>query len=104
MKSKRVYSVSSSPVLIVLELLLLAQVFMQTRLGVIMLLPGLLLTLLGFFWPNVDVKNQKWREERGTQTWQLKTQQRSEHRISGLKKPGDLDDGSIQRITSEWIG
>ena len=102
MKSKRVYSVSSSPVLIVLGIITIGSSLYADSIGSYYAAAGLLLTLLGFFWPNVDVKKPKMAGGASGPNLAIETQQRSlEHRISGLKNRVTSMTGSIQRITSE---
>ena len=58
--------------------------------------------MLGFFWPNVEVKKPARGKGASGPNLAIETQQRSlEHRIVGLKNRVSSMTGSIQRISSE---
>ena len=101
-KSKKIYTVSTSPILIVLGIITVGASLYADSIGSYYAAAGLLLTMLGFFWPNVEVKKPAMGRGASGPNLAIETQQRSlEHRIVGLKNRVSSMTGSIQRISSE---
>ena len=102
-KAKREYSVGSSPLLIALGVVTIGASLFSDSIGSYYAAAGLILTLLGFFWPSVEIKKAS---SKGSSTngpnLAIETQQRSlDHRIVGLKNRVGSMSGSIKRISSE---
>ena len=101
-KSKKIYTVSTSPILIVLGVVTVGASLYADSIGSYYAAAGLLLTILGFFWPNIEVKKPTMGKNASGPNLAIETQQRSlDHRIVGLKNRVSSMTGSIQRISSE---
>ena len=101
-KPQRVYSVSTSPILIVLGIITIGASLFSDSIGSYYAGAGIILTILGFFWPSVEVKRPAYAGGKSGPNLAIETQQRSlEHRIIGLKNRINSMSGSIERISSE---
>ena len=102
-QAKREYSVGSSPLLIALGVITIGASLFSESIGSYYAAAGIILTLLGFFWPSVDVKKiAKGGSASNGPNLAIETQQRSlDHRIVGLKNRVGSMSGSIKRISSE---
>ena len=103
LQAKREYSVGTSPLLIVLGVITIGASLFSESIGSYYAAAGIILTLLGFFWPSVEVKKPAMAGG-GVNGPKLaiETQQRSlDHRIVGLKNRVGSMSGSIKRISSE---
>lgn len=104
-KKEKIYSVSSSPVLIVLGLVTVGASLFFDSIGTYYAGGGLVLTLFGFFWPNVDVRKPRIGPAGSGPRLAIETQQRSlDHRIVGLKNRISSMSGSLERLSSELDG
>jgi hypothetical protein len=103
LQAKREYSVGTSPLLIVLGVVTIGASLFSDSIGSYYAAAGILLTLLGFFWPSVEVKKPAMAGGGANgPKLAIETQQRSlDHRIVGLKNRVGSMSGSIKRISSE---
>lgn len=104
-KAEKIYSTSTSPLLIVLGLVTVGASLFFDSVGSYYAAIGIVLTLFGFFWPNVEVRKPKLATAGSGPKLAIETQQRSlDHRIVGLKNRVSSMSGSIERISSELEG
>jgi len=84
-KSKREYSFSTSVILIVIGLGTTGASLFVESLGSYHAACGIILTIFGFFWPNVEVRKEAMQSAGNAPKLAIETQQRSlTHRMSGL--------------------
>ncbi|MDG1325295.1 MAG: hypothetical protein P8P49_05970, partial [Opitutales bacterium] len=84
-KSKREYTFSTSVILIVLGIGTTGASLFVESLGSYHAACGIILTIFGFFWPNVEIKKETLQSAGSAPKLAIETQQRSlTHRISGL--------------------
>ena len=84
-KANRELSFTNSKVLIGLGLLIIGLSLYFESLGSYSSACGIIFTILGFFWPNIDIKKQVNRSTNQSPKLAIETQQRSlTHRMSGL--------------------
>ena len=102
MKPQKVYSVGTAPILIVLGIATIGSSLFSESIGSYYAATGIVMTLIGFFWPSVDTKKPAVAGGGNSTGLAIETQQRSlEHRISGLKNRVASMHGSIERLTAE---
>jgi predicted glycosyltransferase len=84
-KSKREYTFSTSIILIVIGLGTTGASLFVESLGSYHAACGIILTIFGFFWPNVEVRKEAIQSAGKAPKLAIETQQRSlTHRMSGL--------------------
>ena len=111
-KRQRIVTFNMSMVLVVFGLIVVGASLLSDMLGVYHAACGLAVTIFGFFWPNVEIRNVNPDGSVSTSNLAIETQQRSlEHRINGLlgransialnlenlsKEAQELEDGSAE--------
>jgi hypothetical protein len=100
--SKKEYSFSTSMILVVLGFATMGASLFFNSLGTIHASCGLVLTIFGFFWPNVEIKKSALQTAGGSPRLAIETQQRSlAHRISGLSSRVSSIHGNLDTLTTD---
>ena len=101
-KSKREYSFSSSVILIAIGLGTTGASIFLDSLGSYHAAVGILLTIFGFFWPNVEIKKQGFQSAGKAPKLAIETQQRSlTHRMSGLASRVSSIRSNLENLSSD---
>jgi hypothetical protein len=104
-KAKKEYTFSTSLMLIVLGIGTVGASLFFDSLGTIHASCGLVLTIFGFFWPNVDIKKPALQSAGNSPRLAIETQQRSlAHRINGLSSRISSINGNLESLTSDLEG
>ena len=103
-KPKKVVSFSLSIALVIFGLGVVGACLFSEHLGAYHAACGLALTLLGFFWPNVEMKAPDGRGTINSPNLAIETQQRSlEHRINGLLNRANSLALSLESLSNEAV-
>ena len=101
-KSKRVVTFNMSIALVVFGLFIVGTSLMSDMFGTYHAACGLAVTIFGFFWPNVEIKNINPDGTATTSNLAVETQQRSlEHRISGLLSRANSIALNLENLATE---
>ena len=101
-KSKREYSFSTSILLLVLGLGTVGASLFIDSLGAYHAACGILLTIFGFFWPNVETKKPATQTTSNSPRLAIETQQRSlTHRMTGLASRVASIRGTLEELNSD---
>ncbi|MEJ6622126.1 MAG: hypothetical protein QNL93_09285 [Opitutae bacterium] len=104
-KSKREYSFSTSVILIAIGLGTTGASIFLDSLGSYHAAAGILLTIFGFFWPNVEIKKQVFQSAGKAPKLAIETQQRSlTHRMSGLASRVSSIRSNLENLNSDLEG
>ena len=104
-KTQKIYSFSSSSLLIVLGLGTIGASLFSDLIGSYHAACGIALTLFGFFWPSVEVKKQKVQNVGGGPKLAIETQHRSmDHRIKGLANRANFINSSLEQLSKDIEG
>lgn len=104
-KPKKIYSFSSSSLLIVLGLGTIGASLFSDLIGSYHAACGIALTLFGFFWPSVEVKKPKVANVGAGPKLAIETQHRSmDHRIKGLANRANFINSSLEQLSKDIEG
>ena len=101
-KPKKEYTFSTSLILIVIGIGTVGASLFFDSLGTIHASCGLVLTIFGFFWPNIEIKKTAVQSTGNSPRLAIETQQRSlAHRINGLSSRISSIHGNLESLTSD---
>ena len=101
-KAERVYSFSTSRLLIVIGLATVGASLLSESIGSYHAACGLALTLFGFFWPNVETKRPAFAAEGPRSNLAIETQQRSlNHRVGSLSNRIQVMKGNLDAVEKQ---
>ena len=101
-KSRRVVTFNMSTALVVFGLVIVGASLLSDMLGSYHAACGLAVTIFGFFWPSVEIKNVNPDGSVSTSNLAIETQQRSlEHRINGLLSRANSIAISLENLGKE---
>ncbi len=101
-KPKKIYSFSSSFLLIVLGLGTIGASLFSDLIGSYHAACGIALSLFGFFWPKVEVKRPKFESVGTGPKLAIETQHRSmDHRIKGLANRANFINSSLEQLSKD---
>ena len=101
-RSKKIVTFNMSIALVVFGLLVVGASLVSDMLGAYHAACGLAITIFGFFWPNVEIKNINPDGTATSSNLAIETQQRSlEHRINGLMSRANSIAINLENLSSE---
>ena len=93
-----------SMALVVFELVIVGASLLSDMLGAYHAACGLAVTIFGFFWPNVEIKNINPDGSVSVPNLAVETQQRSlEHRINGLLSRANSIASTLENLSKEAV-
>ena len=103
-KPKRVVTFNMSMALVVFGLVIVGASLLSDMLGAYHAACGLAVTIFGFFWPNVEIKNINPDGSVSVPNLAVETQQRSlEHRINGLLSRANSIASTLENLSKEAV-
>jgi len=101
-KPERVYSFTTSRLLLVIGLATVGASLLSESIGSYHAACGLALTLFGFFWPNVETKRPAFATEGPRSNLAIETQQRSlNHRVGSLSNRIQVMKGNLDAVEKQ---
>jgi hypothetical protein len=101
-KAERVYSFTTSRLLLVIGLATVGASLLSESIGSYHAACGLALTLFGFFWPNVETKRPAFATEGPRSNLAIETQQRSlNHRVGSLSNRIQVMKGNLDAVEKQ---
>ena len=101
-KAERVYSFTTSRLLLVIGLATVGASLLSESIGSYHAACGLALTLFGFFWPNVETKRPAFATEGPRSNLAIETQQRSlNHRVGSLSNRIQVMKGNLDAVEQQ---
>jgi hypothetical protein len=101
-KAERVYSFTTSRLLLVIGLATVGASLLSESIGSYHAACGLALTLFGFFWPNIETKRPAFATEGPRSNLAIETQQRSlNHRVGSLSNRIQVMKGNLDAVEKQ---
>jgi hypothetical protein len=101
-KAERVYTFTTSRLLLVIGLATVGASLLSESIGSYHAACGLALTLFGFFWPNVETKRPAFATEGPRSNLAIETQQRSlNHRVGSLSNRIQVMKGNLDAVEKQ---